>query len=190
MELSVKLFSSYAISIVLSNTKDLMRFIFFLKTFSDPIQEFNDLNFYGMGEDVRRAVFESFDISSLHEWQSEMLLKHIYEDGGMKNGLVLAPTSGGKTVVAIILMIRSMMLEQKDALLVLPYVAIVTEKVRELKKTCNKTGLALHRRICRHKGKSAHSHTKVIIHENVVCVYVRKSKYDLEDPLQGWAEKG
>ncbi|KAJ1523142.1 hypothetical protein ONE63_001035 [Megalurothrips usitatus] len=95
-------------------------------------------DFYGMGEDIRRAVFETFKMKELHEWQSDMLRKHLREDGGMKNALVHAPTSGGKTLVAVILLLRTMLVEKKNGCLVLPYVAIVTEKVRELKLLAHK----------------------------------------------------
>ena len=87
-----------------------------------------------MGGEVRRSIFDSLNIRSLREWQRNMLQKHVYESEGKNNGLVLAPTSGGKTLVAIILLIRTMMIEKKDAILALPYVAIVAEKVRELKQ--------------------------------------------------------
>ena len=52
---------------------------------------------------------------------------------GSENGLVLAPTSGGKTLVATILLLRTMFPEKKDTITALPYVALVSEKVLELK---------------------------------------------------------
>jgi ATP-dependent helicase YprA (DUF1998 family) len=84
-----------------------------------------------MGADVRRAVY---GITKLHDWQSEMLERHIVNDKCLKNGLVIAPTSGGKTLVSVILLLRCVLVQKKGAVLALPYVALVAEKVRELKK--------------------------------------------------------
>ena len=99
----------------------------------DNMKESNvaDTSFYGMGDRIRTAIFDTFNITALHQWQHEMLCKH--EKEPLRNGLVVAPTSGGKTIVCVILLIRSMLLEHKDCIFTLPYVAIVSEKVRELK---------------------------------------------------------
>ncbi len=78
--------------------------------------------------------FASVGIKSIHPWQSECLLK----SGalrGEKNLVYTAPTGGGKSLVADILMLKNVIDHPgKKAMLVLPYVALVQEKMRWLRK--------------------------------------------------------
>ena len=73
-------------------------------------------------------------IRSIYPWQSECLLK----SGalrGEKNLVYTAPTGGGKSLIADILMLKKIIeIPGKKALLVLPYVALVQEKMRWLRK--------------------------------------------------------
>ena len=55
----------------------------------------------------------------------------VCERGVGRNLVVCAPTSSGKTLVADIIMIRRLLEEKRPCLLVLPYVALCDEKVRE-----------------------------------------------------------
>ncbi|RPB20263.1 P-loop containing nucleoside triphosphate hydrolase protein [Terfezia boudieri ATCC MYA-4762] len=72
-------------------------------------------------------------IEVMYEWQAECLsMPGLLE--GEKNLVYTAPTSAGKSLVAEILMIKRVMETRMKAIVVLPYVAIVTEKVKFLKK--------------------------------------------------------
>ncbi|KAK3918263.1 Helicase POLQ-like [Frankliniella fusca] len=99
------------------------------------LDEAGGKDFYGMGGVVRTALYEIFNITRLHPWQRDVLDKHlIHEETLRKNGLVVAPTSGGKTLVAIVLALHSLLVKRKDAMMVLPFVAIVQEKVEQLQR--------------------------------------------------------
>ncbi|KAL2064983.1 hypothetical protein VTL71DRAFT_4123 [Oculimacula yallundae] len=76
----------------------------------------------------------SLGIKSIYPWQSECLLR----SGALKgeaNLVYTAPTGGGKSLVADILMLKKIIENpEKKALLVLPYVALVQEKLKWLRK--------------------------------------------------------
>ncbi|KAK0119000.1 hypothetical protein ONS96_012073 [Cadophora gregata f. sp. sojae] len=73
-------------------------------------------------------------IKSIYPWQSECLLRSGALDGEI-NLVYTAPTGGGKSLVADVLMLKKIIEHpEKKALLVLPYVALVQEKLRWLRK--------------------------------------------------------
>lgn len=77
--------------------------------------------------------FKELGINEIYTWQKQCLLGPGLLNGS-KNLVYTAPTGGGKSLVADILMLKRV-LEDSDskALLVLPYVALVQEKVRWLR---------------------------------------------------------
>lgn len=76
-------------------------------------------------------------IRSIYPWQSSCLLGHGLLSGD-KNLIYSAPTGGGKSLVADILMINRVIDNPgKKAILVLPYVALVQEKSAWLRKAVN-----------------------------------------------------
>jgi hypothetical protein len=78
--------------------------------------------------------FVSLGVKSIYPWQSDCLLRSgaLADD---RNLVYTAPTGGGKSLVADILMLKKIFeTPEKKALLVLPYVALVQEKLRWLRK--------------------------------------------------------
>ena len=78
--------------------------------------------------------FAALGIKSIYPWQAECLLRSRALEG-KRNLVYSAPTGGGKSLVADILMLKKVIESPgKKAMLVLPYVALVQEKVRWLRK--------------------------------------------------------
>ncbi|RKF57540.1 DNA polymerase theta [Golovinomyces cichoracearum] len=88
---------------------------------------------YGLPNQLIKNL-SSLGISSIYPWQSECLLKSGALDG-KTNLIYSAPTGGGKSLVADVIMLKKILENPgKKALLVLPYVALVQEKTRWLRK--------------------------------------------------------
>ncbi|KAI2640534.1 P-loop containing nucleoside triphosphate hydrolase protein [Hypomontagnella submonticulosa] len=76
---------------------------------------------------------KALGISEIYPWQKQCLLGPGLLNGS-KNLVYTAPTGGGKSLVADILMLKRVLEDSNaKALLVLPYVALVQEKVRWLR---------------------------------------------------------
>nr|XP_008163873.1 helicase POLQ-like isoform X5 [Chrysemys picta bellii] len=83
--------------------------------------------FYGLPSKVKDLLVQFRGIEKLYEWQHTCLTLESLQQ--RKNLIYSLPTSGGKTLVAEILILQELLCRQKDVLMVLPYVAIVQEKV-------------------------------------------------------------
>ncbi|KAK2765359.1 hypothetical protein FQN54_008205 [Arachnomyces sp. PD_36] len=80
------------------------------------------------------ANFASLGVNSIYPWQASCLLggRHLQGD---KNLIYTAPTGGGKSLVADVLMLKKVIENpSQKAILVLPYVALVQEKLKWIRR--------------------------------------------------------
>ena len=88
---------------------------------------------YGLPERLVKNL-ASLGINCIYPWQSSCLLGRGLLNGE-KNLVYTAPTGGGKSLVADVLMLKRVVEDStKKAILVLPYVALVQEKLKWLRK--------------------------------------------------------
>lgn len=88
---------------------------------------------YGLPEKLIQNP-SALGIHSIYPWQSKCLLESRLL-GGEGSLAYTAPTGGGKLLVADVLMLKQIVDNpQKKAILVLPYVALVQEKLRWLRR--------------------------------------------------------
>ncbi|NXO74616.1 HELQ Helicase, partial [Phainopepla nitens] len=83
--------------------------------------------FYGLPSKVKDLFGQLRGIETLYEWQHDCLMLESLQQ--RKNLIYSLPTGGGKTLVAEIIILQELLCRQKDVLVILPYVAIVQEKV-------------------------------------------------------------
>ena len=94
---------------------------------------------YGLSHDLVRNL-ESLGIQSIYPWQSSCLLGRGVLSGE-ENLIYTAPTGGGKSLIADVLVLKRVSeCPFKKAILVLPYVALVQEKVKWLRKAVDGIG--------------------------------------------------
>ena len=90
-----------------------------------PSQHLNRLESWGLPFPIVQK-YASKGVTHLFDWQVECLLKPTVLTGG--NIVYSAPTSGGKTLVSEILMLRRIALKGGTVFFVVPFVALAEEK--------------------------------------------------------------
>ncbi|XP_061732226.1 helicase POLQ-like isoform X2 [Nerophis ophidion] len=86
--------------------------------------------FFGLPTKVKELLSKLRGINSLYEWQETCLKLECVQQ--RRNLIYTLPTSGGKTLVAELLILREVVCRKKDCIFILPYVSLVQEKVRGL----------------------------------------------------------
>ncbi|PRP88310.1 hypothetical protein PROFUN_03419 [Planoprotostelium fungivorum] len=79
---------------------------------------------------IVRSLYAEKNIKKMYDWQFSCLSNERMLEG--RNLIVALPTSAGKTLVAEMITMRCVMVRKKKAIIILPFVSIVVEKVNQL----------------------------------------------------------
>lgn len=97
------------------------------------------LELWGLPDNILQKYHDK-KINSMFEWQVECLsIKNVLENNA--NLVYSAPTSAGKTLVAEILAIKAILERKKKVLFILPFVAVVREKMFYLQEILETSGI-------------------------------------------------
>uniref|UniRef100_A0A1B0DMP4 DNA polymerase theta n=1 Tax=Phlebotomus papatasi TaxID=29031 RepID=A0A1B0DMP4_PHLPP len=103
------------------------------------VTEAKFLSSWGLPEPIL-AAYTKKGITEMFQWQVECLSnRQTLLEGD--NLVYSAPTSSGKTLVSEILMIKSVLERQKKALLILPFISVVREKMLYLRDLLTPAGI-------------------------------------------------
>ncbi|PSN38804.1 hypothetical protein C0J52_07902 [Blattella germanica] len=101
-------------------------------------QQKQNLASWGLPETVLKR-YELLGVVSMFPWQVECLSNSNVLSGG--NLIYSAPTSAGKTLVAEMLIIKTVLEKKKKAILILPFVSVVREKMFYFQNLLSSSGI-------------------------------------------------
>ena len=104
------------------------------KKVQEKFYENRDESFYGLSNDIKACYFLYKRIEKLYDWQDDILRRPSIVNN--KNVIYTLPTSGGKTLVAEICLLKCIFKRKKKALFVVPFISIVIEKTNALEEIC------------------------------------------------------
>lgn len=95
----------------------------------------------GLGRPVQRLdalipqpiaqSYNALNVTELLFWQAACI--HTFNDSSKPNLVFVAPTSGGKTMVAEVLLVQQLLLNHGTAMFIVPFVSLVEEKAISLR---------------------------------------------------------
>ena len=122
---------------------------------------------FGISRDIINVLWESLKISKLFDWQFECFTQQSVQDGckllrffkvNLENLIYSAPTSGGKTLVSELIMLRNLLnYPTLKALIIMPYVSLIAEKEAKIKQLIEPLNMRI-QSIHSHRSKNFYDH--------------------------------
>uniref|UniRef100_A0A0N5AJH2 Helicase POLQ-like n=1 Tax=Syphacia muris TaxID=451379 RepID=A0A0N5AJH2_9BILA len=106
---------------------------------SKKVPDPSEFSFCGLSSEHCRIYLEKRNVTKFYDWQKECLSEARLLSGS--NAIIVLPTGSGKTLVAEVLMLREVLVKNRSSLLILPYVAIVQEKIHSMSIFNEKFGI-------------------------------------------------
>lgn len=99
-----------------------------IRSIGKPGYTKNDIEYWGIPTGITKAMYTHTKVRKLFDWQAECLDKNKETLVGSKNLVYFAPTSGGKSMVSEIILLKHILGFKRRAMYILPFVSIVAEK--------------------------------------------------------------
>lgn len=137
--------------------------------------------------------YRRLGITQLYDWQLECVHTTGVLEG--KNLIYCAPTSGGKTLVAELALLRQSTTTRKKSLVILPFVSLIVEKERHLRRILRGYNASLSKQDrIRVKGYYG-ERSKYSLKEEIILCTIEKANTIFnrlieDDMKRGWVSQG